>query len=86
MEMLGRTDCKVLASVKTKDLFKLPVVVLRDEVAQILGHVRELRFAVPLRLIYLWGLRVSECLHVEVRDIKRAGLRLHIRKGKGGKD
>jgi integrase len=86
VEMLGLTDWKVMASVKTKDLFKLPVVLSRDEVAQILGCVRELRFAVPLRLIYLCGLRLSECLHVEVKDIQRAGMRLHVRDGKGGKD
>jgi integrase/recombinase XerD len=85
-EMLGRTEWKVLASVKTKEVFKLPVVLSREEVAKILGCVRELRFAVPLRLIYLCGLRLSECLHVEVKDIQRAGLRLHIREGKGGKD
>ena len=85
-EMLGRTNWTVLASVKTKDLVKLPLVLSREEVRQVLSHVRELRFAVPLRLIYLCGLRLGECLHLEVKDIQRAGLRLHIREGKGGKD
>jgi len=85
-QMLGRTDWTVFASVKTKDPVKLPVVLSREEVRKILSHVRELRFAVPLRLIYLCGLRLSECLHVEVKDIQRAGLRLHVRDGKGGKD
>jgi integrase/recombinase XerD len=85
-DMLERTEWKVMASVKTKDLFKLPLVLSREEVAQILGCVREQRFAVPLRLIYLCGLRLSECLHLEVKDVQRAGLRLHIREGKGGKD
>jgi len=86
LEMLGRTDWTVFASVKTKDPVKLPVVLSREEVRKILMHVRELRFAVPLRLIYLCGLRLSECLHLEVKDIQRAGLRLHVRNGKGGKD
>ena len=45
---------------KTKDLVKLPVVLSREEVRRILGQVRELRFAVPLRLIYLCGLRLLE--------------------------
>lgn len=85
-EMLGRTDWTVFASVKTKDPVKLPVVLSREEVRNILTHVRELRFAVPLRLIYLCGLRLGECLQVEVKDIQRAGLRLHVRNGKGGKD
>ena len=59
-EMPGRTDWTVFAPVKTKDLVKLPVVLSRDEVRKILRYVRELRFAVPLRLIYLCGLRLSE--------------------------
>jgi hypothetical protein len=40
MEMPGRTDWTVLASVKTKDPRKLPVVLSREEVAKIPGHVR----------------------------------------------
>ena len=85
-EMLGRTEWTVFASVKTKDPVTLPLVLTREEVNKVLGEVRELRFAVPLRLIYLCGLRLSECLNVEVKDIQRAGLRLHVRNGKGGKD
>ena len=61
MEMLERTDWAVFASVKTKDPVKLPVVLSRDEVRKILRHVRELRFAVPLLLIYVCGLRLPEC-------------------------
>ena len=86
VEMLGRTDWVVFASVKTKDPVKLPLVLSREDVRKVLSHVRELRFAVPLRLIYLCGLRLSECLKLEVKDIQRAGMRLHIRDGKGGKD
>ena len=84
--MLARTEWTIFASIKTRDPVKLPLVLSREEVATILSHIRELRFAVPLRLIYLCGLRLSECLHVEVKDIRRAGLRLHVREGKGGKE
>jgi integrase len=86
VEMLGRRDWRVFRSVKTKDKYKLPVVLTREEVKRVLGLVREERFAVPLRLIYLCGLRLSEALHIEVSDIDRKGLRLHVRDGKGGKD
>ena len=61
MEMPRRTDWTVFAPVKTKDLVKLPVVLSREEARHFFGQVRELRFAVPLRLIYLCGLRLSEC-------------------------
>jgi integrase len=86
VEMLGRHEWRVFRSVKTKDPQKLPVVLTREEVKRVLGAVREERFAVPLRLIYLCGLRLSEALHIEVSDIDRKGLRLHVRDGKGGKD
>jgi integrase/recombinase XerD len=86
VEMLGRREWRVFSGVKTKDKHKLPVVLSREEVRQLLGAVVEERFAVPLRLIYLCGLRLSEALHLEVGDIDRQRLRLHVRDGKGGKD
>ena len=85
-DMLGLAGWKVFDDVRTKDREQLPEVLLREEVRLILGGVTELRFATPLRVIYLCGLRLSECLHIEVRDIDRARQRLHIRDGKGGKD
>lgn len=86
LELLGRTDWKVFSLVKTKDRERLPVVLSRGEVKRIFDEVRELRYLAPLTLIYLCGLRLSEALHVEVRDIHRKEGRLHVREGKGGKD
>ena len=85
-QMLGRVEWRVFEEVKTKNRDRLPEVLLRQEVRQILTQVKEPRFAVPLRLIYMCGLRLSECLHIEVRDIRRSEQRLHVREGKGGKD
>ena len=86
IEMLGVRDWRVFAHIKTKDSQKLPVVLSRDEVRRVLAQVKELRFRAPLTLIYLCGLRLSEALHIETRDIHRKELRLHVRLGKGGKD
>jgi integrase/recombinase XerD len=84
--MLGRVDWKVFATIKTKDIFKLPVVLTADEVRRVLDAVRETRFRVCLRLIYECGLRLTEALRIETRDIGRADRRLHVRCGKGGKE
>lgn len=84
--MLGQREWRVFAHIKTKDKQTLPVVLSRDEVRRVLAQVKELRFLAPLTLIYLCGLRLSEALHVEVRDIHRNERRLHVRLGKGGKD
>jgi integrase/recombinase XerD len=86
IEMLGVRDWRVFAHLKTKDTQALPVVLSRDEVRRVLAQVKELRFLAPLTLIYLCGLRLSEALHIETRDIHRRELRLHVRLGKGGKD
>jgi integrase/recombinase XerD len=85
-ELHGRTEWRVFDGIKTKDRERLPAVLSREEVARVLGCVREDRFLVPLRLTYLCGLRLSEVRALEVRDIHRAEGRLHVRHGKGGKD
>ena len=66
----------------------LPLVLSREEVQKILAAVREPRFAVCLRLIYYCGLRVSEAVSLQVKDVAghETPPRLHIRNGKGGKD
>ena len=84
--MLGCAQWRVFDGIKAKDREKLPCVLSRDEVAKVLGCLREDRFLVPLRLIYLCGLRLNEARQIEVRDIHRAEGRLHVRNGKGGKD
>ena len=86
IEMLGARDWRVFAHIKTKDRQQLPVVLSRDEVRRVLAAIIELRFLAPLTLIYLCGLRLSEALNIETRDIHRKELRLHVRLGKGGKD
>lgn len=85
LEML-ECDWQVFSTVKTRDVFKLPVVLSLEEVRLVLGSVKLSRFAVCLRLIYECGLRLNEALQVQTRDIDRAGRRLHVRQGKGAKD
>jgi site-specific recombinase XerD len=67
----------------------LPLVLTREQVAAVLGAVREPRLRSVLALIYHTGLRVGEAVRVEVRDLQDTHgqyPRLHVRCGKGGKD
>lgn len=75
----------VFDEVKTKGSLPLPVVLSRAEVAVLFAAVKVARFRMVLRLLYGCGLRIGEALALEVRDVEKAGLRLHIREGKGGK-
>ena len=67
-------------------LWVCPLSPAREEVARLLGSVRETRYRMLFDLIYGCGLRVGEAVKLEVRDIKRSDHRLHIRQGKGNKD
>jgi len=85
----GRTGWTVFAEVRIAEPVLLPVVLSREEVAAVLGAVREPRLRVCLELIYHCGLRVGEAVRIEVRDLHESRSeqpRLHVRHGKGGGD
>jgi site-specific recombinase XerD len=65
---------------------KLPVILSREEVHQILGRTRLLRYQVCLATIYSCGLRLQEGTQLQVADIDSARLMIHVRHGKGAKD
>jgi site-specific recombinase XerD len=66
----------------------LPVVLSRQEVADLLGALQEMRFKTCLRLLYHCGLRVGEAVRIAPQDIhgKEEFPRLHVKNAKGGKD
>jgi site-specific recombinase XerD len=55
----------------------LPVVLSRQEVAAVLGVVRQARMGVCLELIYHCGLRVGEAVAVQVRDVHESRTPIH---------
>ena len=65
---------------------KLPVILSRAEVRQILACLRLLRYRVCLSTIYSCGLRLQEGTNLRVADIDSARMMLHVRHGKGAKD
>ena len=65
---------------------KLPVVLSVAEVGRILGRVHRMKYRVCLGTLYSCGLRLKEGLHLQVADIDRDRLQIHVRHGKGGKD
>jgi integrase/recombinase XerD len=75
-----------LELVRAQPRFKLPVILSAQEVRQILGCVAALDQRVALITLYSCGLRLSEGLHLQVRDIDAGRMLLHIRAGKGNRD
>jgi integron integrase len=64
---------------------RLPVVLTRDEVRDLLGKLKGTPWLVAT-LLYGSGLRVLEALTLRIKDIDLEKQRLHIRDGKGRRD
>ncbi len=76
----------ILAFVKPEREKKLPVVLSREEVKQVLGSLRKVHYRVCLGTIYSCGLRLNEGLNLQVKDIDSGRMGLYVRRGKGNKD
>lgn len=65
---------------------RIPELLTRDEVRRILEQVPNLKHYTLLATCYALGLRVSELVQLQVRDIDSARELVHVRAGKGNKD
>jgi integrase/recombinase XerD len=85
-EQTLRRNWAIFGIVRPAPEKKLPVILSREEVRQILGRIRLPRYQVCLATIYSCGLRLQEGTHLHVADIDSARLMIHVRHGKGAKD
>lgn len=65
---------------------KLPTVLSKEEVDKLLRCVTPFSNYAHLVLVYTCGLRLTEALNIEVSDIDRQRMIIHIHRGKGAKD
>lgn len=86
VNLLSHEDWTVFSQVRTKDHDTLPEVLTRQQVQDLLHHIRLRRYRTPLKLIYCCGLRLSECLGLTIHDIKGRENKLFIRHSKGHQD
>ena len=64
----------------------LPNILAESEVAALLQKIQNLKHKVLIMTAYSAGLRVSELVRLQVKDIDSARMVIHIRQGKGKKD
>ncbi|MFZ5354837.1 MAG: tyrosine-type recombinase/integrase [Bacillota bacterium] len=83
--VLNRGDVVVKLS-RPKREKKLPEVLSREEVVQILNGTENLKHRAMLYLTYSAGLRVGELVRLRVTDIDSKRNMIHIVQGKGKKD
>ena len=85
-----RLDLGAFDAVRARRGRRLPVVLSRDEVRQLLDAIDRLPTTEPYRLMarlmYGAGLRVMECCRLRVKDVDLERNQLTVRQGKGDKD
>lgn len=86
IDLLGHADWTVLSQIRSKDHDTLPAVLTRQQVHDLLAAIRLRRYRTPIKLIYVCGLRLSECLSITIHDIKGTENKLLIRNSKGHRD
>jgi len=79
-------DFKVFGIVKNPRGKKLPVILTREQVRDVLKRIRVLRHKACLTLIYSCGLRLHEATSIAPADIDSKRMVVHIKDGKGRKD
>lgn len=69
-----------------KTASKLPVVLSRDEIKNIINAISNQKHKLLISLAYASGLRVSEVIRLKVKDLNLEELIIHIKGAKGNKD
>jgi site-specific recombinase XerD len=65
---------------------RLPIILTMSEVHRLLGAIKEPRYQAIAMVLYGAGLRLSEAIALETRDLDGPGGVIRVRNGKGGKD
>ncbi|MBU50919.1 MAG: integrase [Deltaproteobacteria bacterium] len=84
-EVLKQELSSPVDALRAKKPRRLPVVLSKDEVTQILQQL-EAPYLLLVQLLYGCGLRLMECLTLRVKDLDFSQNLILIRDGKGGKD
>jgi integrase/recombinase XerD len=71
---------------RAKKPFQLPAVFAEDEVKRLISATDNLKHRSMLCLAYAGGLRVSEIVHVQLKDIDSQRMVITLRAAKGKKD
>ena len=85
LQVLKKTTFDVTFQMPKK-LYRIPELLTRSEVGQILSAVNNSKHRIMLMTCYGCGLRVNELVHLKVRHIDGERRLLRVEQGKGGKD
>lgn len=81
-------DCKIdnLELTRPKKDSKLPNVLSHEEIIDLIGFTQNLKHRAVIALLYSCGLRISELINLELKEINVDRKQLLVRSSKGRKD
>ncbi len=85
LNVIHRRDL-IIELPRPKKETKLPKVLSRQEVSQLLNCVKNSKHKAILMVTYSAGLRVSEVVSLKISDVDSKRMLIHIKQGKGRKD
>lgn len=83
---IENTEINITSIERPKRAKQLPKVISEEEVALLINALDNIKHKCMLSLIYSAGLRRSELLNLEIKDIDSKRMIIHINKAKGMKD
>ena len=81
-----KREWDILSMLKLQNITALPEVLTIQQVHRIVNMTTTQRMRTYFWTVYSMGLRLNECLHLQVGDIDAARGLVHIHRGKGAKD
>lgn len=82
---IAKSDQKIDIKFAKKTL-KLPIVLSRKEIKQIIAAIKNQKHRLAISLSYGAGLRISEARDLRIKDLDLDQLTIHIKEAKGKKD
>ena len=79
-------EWKVQKFQRVKREKRLPVVLSGEEIRRLFEAVKNLKHRMVLMSCYSAGLRISEAVHLKVRDIDSQRMQIRVEQGKGKRD
>lgn len=81
-----KKDWHLFKILKPQTERKLPPVLTKEEVQKIFANVQTLHSYTYLVTVFSCGLRLQEALSLEISDIDKDRMMIHVHRGKGAKD
>jgi integrase len=72
--------------VKPPQVRVLPDILTLKEIERLINGTRELRYQTFILVAFSMGLRLGEVLALQIGDVDKERMKVHIRRGKGAKD